>query len=81
MPIYGYKCDRHGIFEELRQMAQSGTPARCPNCGKSCERHFQAPGKHKVTFRDGWHPGAGRNFSTQREFATWLDVNGAKVKT
>lgn len=38
MPVYDYKCARHGLFNQLATMAQSAEPAPCPSCGELSPR-------------------------------------------
>ncbi len=33
MPTYEYECARHGVFEAVRSMKESGEPQSCPDCG------------------------------------------------
>jgi putative FmdB family regulatory protein len=43
MPLYEFKCDDCGIFEEWRSLAESSTPAQCPACQGASKRIFSAP--------------------------------------
>lgn len=43
MPLYEYKCDRCGIFEQWRRIAEVGTPMLCPTCEAVARRIFSAP--------------------------------------
>jgi putative FmdB family regulatory protein len=38
MPVYDYKCQEHGLFYELAEMANSSMPASCPQCGTASAR-------------------------------------------
>lgn len=38
MPLYEYRCDRHGLFEALRPMATFAEPCACPECGAQAPR-------------------------------------------
>ena len=38
MPLYDYKCEKHGIFHELVPMNESGHAQNCPSCGNVCAR-------------------------------------------
>lgn len=38
MPLYDYKCEKHGIFHELVAMNESGHAQNCPTCGTICAR-------------------------------------------
>ena len=52
-----------------------GEAGRGPaHCLKVAKRVF-TPIASKVQFRAGFHSGADRHFSNQREFSTWLDKN------
>jgi len=42
MPLYEFKCDDCGIFDQWRTMAESSLPAVCP-CQKPAKRIFSAP--------------------------------------
>ncbi|GAA6133913.1 zinc ribbon domain-containing protein [Oceaniserpentilla sp. 4NH20-0058] len=33
MPLYDYKCPKHGVFHELQAMDKSALPCKCPQCG------------------------------------------------
>lgn len=43
MPLYEFKCDECGLFDQLRPMAESSLPAVCPECQKDAKRIFSAP--------------------------------------
>lgn len=36
MPLYEHECSKHGKFEELRDLKESGKSALCPICKESC---------------------------------------------
>ncbi|TVZ41255.1 putative FmdB family regulatory protein [Alteromonadaceae bacterium 2753L.S.0a.02] len=38
MPVYDYKCQDHGIFNELATIDDAAKPAACPTCGKMSGR-------------------------------------------
>jgi predicted nucleic acid-binding Zn ribbon protein len=48
MPIYGYRCYEHDIYEEVlcaakdRPLVGSGDCPKCPKCGKEMERDFSS---------------------------------------
>ncbi len=44
MPLYEYRCDDCGIFDEWRSMAERSNPANCPSCQESAKRVFSVPG-------------------------------------
>jgi len=33
MPLYDYKCPKHGLFHGLQAMEKSAEPCKCPQCG------------------------------------------------
>jgi putative FmdB family regulatory protein len=43
MPLYEFRCQSCGIFDEWRAMADSGNPAHCPTCQIVAQRIFSAP--------------------------------------
>ncbi len=43
MPLYEFKCNDCGTFEEWRTMAESSNPAYCPSCQKTGKRIFSPP--------------------------------------
>lgn len=43
MPLYEFRCDDCGIFDEWRTMAECNIPAHCPDCCQSAKRVFSAP--------------------------------------
>ena len=43
MPLYEFKCDECGIFDQWRAMAESSLPAACPKCQETAKRIFSAP--------------------------------------
>lgn len=43
MPLYEYKCDDHGHFEEFQSMSHGGKPVACPICGQMSARVYSAP--------------------------------------
>ena len=36
MPIYTYKCDDHGEFDDIKKVSERGY-SDCPKCGEVCE--------------------------------------------
>lgn len=38
MPLYEYRCNKHGVFERMAGMSESDRPAACPRCKKSSKR-------------------------------------------
>lgn len=43
MPLYEFKCETCGVFEEWRSLAQSSEPAFCPACQTQGKRVISAP--------------------------------------
>ena len=43
MPLYEFKCDECGVFDQWRTMAESSAPANCPECQAPAKRIFSAP--------------------------------------
>ncbi len=43
MPLYEFKCDKCGVFDQWRTMAESSLPAICPECQEDAKRIFSAP--------------------------------------
>ena len=43
MPTYTHRCPTCGEFEQVRPMADAGTPVSCPACGTAASRVFGAP--------------------------------------
>lgn len=37
---YGHRCETHGEFDSIRQMAAAGESAPCPQCGILCPRYY-----------------------------------------
>ncbi|NER78059.1 MAG: zinc ribbon domain-containing protein [Leptolyngbya sp. SIO1D8] len=43
MPLYEFKCDPCGVFDEWRSLADRNVPAYCPICQKLGKRVFSPP--------------------------------------
>lgn len=43
MPLYDYRCPKHGLFEELVPLAAGGGPHPCPGCSTPAARVIAAP--------------------------------------
>lgn len=43
MPVYDYKCQEHGIYNELATLDDSAKPTPCPECGILCARIIMVP--------------------------------------
>lgn len=43
MPLYEFKCDDCGVFDQWRSMSDSAQPAHCPTCQQPGKRLFSAP--------------------------------------
>jgi putative FmdB family regulatory protein len=44
MPLYEFRCQDCGIFDEWRTMNESNRPALCPHCQESAKRIFSSVG-------------------------------------
>jgi putative FmdB family regulatory protein len=44
MPLYEFRCQDCGIFDEWRTMNESNRAAHCPNCQELAKRIFSIPG-------------------------------------
>ena len=44
MPLYEFRCNDCGIFDEWRTMTESNNPAHCPSCQASAKRIFSNVG-------------------------------------
>jgi len=43
MPLYEFRCDNCGVFDEWKTMAESSSPAVCSTCQKPARRIFSIP--------------------------------------
>jgi putative FmdB family regulatory protein len=43
MPLYEYKCETCGAFEQWRTLAEAKTPMLCPTCQAVAKRVFSPP--------------------------------------
>ncbi|WP_309742223.1 MULTISPECIES: zinc ribbon domain-containing protein [unclassified Chamaesiphon] len=44
MPLYEFRCNDCGIFDEWRTMTESSNPAHCPECQTAARRIFSNVG-------------------------------------
>ena len=44
MPLYEFRCNDCGIFDEWRTMSESSNPAHCPHCQELAKRIFSNVG-------------------------------------
>ena len=44
MPTYEFRCPHCGPFERRRELAESGDPTTCPQCGVYARRIYSVPG-------------------------------------
>lgn len=51
MPLYEYKCQSCGIFDQWRPLAESDQVAHCPACEKPSCRIFSPPMLLTSSFR------------------------------
>ena len=38
MPVYNYRCEQCGVFDQIRRVAMRDEPASCPKCGAASAR-------------------------------------------
>jgi putative FmdB family regulatory protein len=43
MPLYEFKCQDCGLFDQWRSLAEYDAPAHCTTCEKPARRVFSAP--------------------------------------
>lgn len=43
MPLYEFKCEKCGLFEEWRTIAEASNPIVCPSCQSAAKRIFSPP--------------------------------------
>jgi len=43
VPLYEFRCNSCGVFEQWRTMSESSNPAYCPACEAPGQRIFSAP--------------------------------------
>lgn len=43
MPLYEYRCQSCGDFEQWRSLAEVSTPMVCPTCDQVAQKIFSAP--------------------------------------
>ena len=55
MPVYEYRCDACGVFEQRRDSAEATAPVECPSCAGNSRRIYTPPG---VPSRAGARAGA-----------------------
>ncbi len=48
MPIYEYRCDGCGPFEERRLFGEAGEAATCPECGAQAQRLYTMPNTRRM---------------------------------
>lgn len=63
MPLYAFRCDHCGPFEERRPFARAHEPARCPVCDEVGHRVLTAPGLYRTS------PGLRRALSAEEQSA------------
>lgn len=49
MPLYDYKCQKHGIFHELATLSESAMPRPCPQCAALSARVILLPPALRAT--------------------------------
>ncbi|RXT06490.1 FmdB family zinc ribbon protein [Ammoniphilus sp. CFH 90114] len=48
MPLYGFRCNECGDFQQWIKLADVSNPVYCPNCSEHASRIFTAPGLSMV---------------------------------
>ena len=43
MPLYEFRCDDCGVFDEWRSLAEYNNPANCPTCEEPAKKGFAPP--------------------------------------
>jgi putative FmdB family regulatory protein len=85
MPLYEYKCDVCGTFEQWRTLAEVSTPMLCPTCETVAKRVFSPPsvnlnsgglqlqsGEPRVIKRSQDKEAATPGYSQQRQGRPWM---------
>lgn len=49
MPLYAFRCDTCGPFDERRPIARAQDPAVCPTCSAPAPRLFTPPGLYRTS--------------------------------
>ncbi len=44
MPLYEYRCEACGSFDQRRDSADATSPLDCPSCARPARRVYTAPG-------------------------------------
>jgi len=57
MPLYEYRCEACGSFDQRRDSADATSPLDCPSCARPARRVYTAPGSRS---RSGPLAAAGR---------------------
>ena len=58
MPVYEYRCQPCGPFDQRRGVAEATAPASCPTCAQPAARAYTPPGGRRA---GGVLTGAGRS--------------------
>jgi putative FmdB family regulatory protein len=85
MPLYEYKCDVCGTFEQWRTLDEVSTPMLCPTCETVAKRVFSPPsvnlnsgslqlqsGEPRVVKRSQDKDVATPQYSQQRQGRPWM---------
>jgi putative FmdB family regulatory protein len=51
MPLYEYRCQDCGVFEEWRSLSEVSLPSYCPTCQRPGKRIFSPPAVLGGAFR------------------------------
>ena len=48
MPVYEFRCEDCGPFEQRRSFVEAGDPITCPSCGEGARRVYSMPATKNV---------------------------------
>lgn len=48
MPVYEFRCEDCGPFEQRRSFVEAGDPMTCPSCGEGARRVYSMPATKNV---------------------------------
>ena len=65
MPLYEYRCRKHGAFDVFRPVSQASERMGCPSCGEDAARVFSVP--HTRALAAGTRVGMERNEKSRHE--------------
>lgn len=80
MPLYEYQCKNKncdtGIFEQYKPMKERKS-GKCPSCGRKGSLLISKT-RTIISFREGYDPGLGKYFSTQRDRDGFVEENNLR---